>query len=174
MRTREQKAQLIDELTQKLSEYEVVYLVDILGLNAQITSDLRRACYGKDIKLQVVKNTMLKQAMENSDKDFGELTDVLTGNSALMLSNVGNQPAKIIKNFRKKSEKPVLKGAWIEESVYIGDEQLDNLINIKSKEELLGELIGLLQSPAKNVISALQSGGGKLAGILKTLSEKSE
>jgi len=174
MRTREQKAQLIDELTQKLSDYEVVYLVDILGLNAQITSDLRRACYGKDIKLQVVKNTMLKQAMENSDKDFGELTDVLTGNSALMLSNVGNQPAKIIKNFRKKSEKPVLKGAWIEESVYIGDEQLDSLINIKSKEELLGELIGLLQSPAKNVISALQSGGGKLAGILKTLSEKSE
>ena len=174
MRTREQKAQLIDELTQKLSEYEVVYLVDILGLNAQITSDLRRACYGSDVKLQVVKNTMLKQAMDNSDKDFGELTDVLTGNSALMLSNVGNQPAKIIKNFRKKSKKPVLKGAWIEESVYIGDEQLDNLINIKSKEELLGELIGLLQSPAKNVVSALQSGGGKLAGILKTLSEKSE
>ncbi len=174
MRTREQKAQLIDELTKKLSEYEVVYLVDILGLNAQITSDLRRACYGSDVKLQVVKNTMLKQAMDNSDKDFGELTDVLTGNSALMLSNVGNQPAKIIKNFRKKSKKPVLKGAWIEESVYVGDEQLDNLVNIKSKEELLGELIGLLQSPAKNVISALQSGGGKLAGILKTLSEKSE
>jgi len=174
MRTREQKAQLIDELTKKLSEYEVVYLVDILGLNAQITSDLRRACYGSDVKLQVVKNTMLKQAMDNSDKDFGELTDVLTGNSALMLSNVGNQPAKIIKKFRKKSKKPVLKGAWIEESVYVGDEQLDNLVNIKSKEELLGELIGLLQSPAKNVISALQSGGGKLAGILKTLSEKSE
>ena len=174
MRTREQKAQLIEEITQKLSEYEVVYLVDILGLNAQITSDLRRACYGSDIKLQVVKNTMLKQAMDNSDKEFGELTDALVGNTALMLSNTGNQPAKIIKAFRKKSEKPLLKGAWIEESVYLGDEQLDTLVSIKSKEELLGELIGLLQSPAKNVISALKSGGGKLAGILKTLSEKSE
>jgi len=174
MRTREQKAQLIEELNQNLSEYEVVYLVDILGLNAQITSDLRRACYGSDIKLKVVKNTMLKQAMENSDKEFGELTDVIVGNTALMLSNVGNQPAKIIKAFRKKSEKPLLKGAWIEESVYVGDDQIDTLINIKSKEELLGELIGLLQSPAKNVISALKSGGGKIAGILKTLSEKPE
>ncbi len=174
MRTREQKAQLIEELTQKLSEYEVVYLVDILGLDAQTTSDLRRACYGSDIRLQVVKNTMLQQAMDKSDKDFGELKEVLTGNSALMLSNVGNQPAKIIKAFRKKSKKPVLKGAWIEESVYIGDDQLNALISIKSKEELLGELIGLLQSPAKNVISALKSGGGKIAGILKTLSEKSE
>ena len=174
MRTREQKAQLIEEITQKLSEYEVVYLVDILGLNAQITSDLRRACYGSDVRLQVVKNTMLKQAMDNSDKEFGELTDALVGNTALMLSNTGNQPAKIIKAFRKKSEKPMLKGAWIEESVYLGDDQLDALVSIKSKEELLGELIGLLQSPAKNVISALKSGGGKLAGILKTLSEKSE
>jgi len=174
MRTREQKAQLIEELTQKLSEYEVVYIVDILGLNAQVTSDLRRACYGSNIKLQVVKNTMLQQAMDKSDKEFGELKDVLTGNSALMLAEVGNQPAKIIKAFRKKSEKPVLKGAWIEESVYIGDDQLNALVAIKSKEELLGELIGLLQSPAKNVISALKSGGGKIAGILKTLSEKSE
>jgi large subunit ribosomal protein L10 len=174
MRTREQKTQLIDELTQKLSEYEVVYIVDILGLDAQTTSDLRRACYGSEVKLQVVKNTLLKQAMEKSDKDFGELTEVLVGNSALMLSKVGNQPAKIIKNFRKKSEKPVLKGAWIEESVYIGDDQVNTLVAIKSKEELLGELIGLLQSPAKNVISALKSGGGKLAGIIKTLSEKSE
>ena len=174
MRTREQKAQLIEELTQKLSDYEVIYVVDILGLNAQITSDLRRACYGSEVKLQVVKNTMLQQAMDGSDKEFGELRDVLKGNSALMLSDVGNKPAKIIKNFRKKSEKPVLKGAWIEESIYVGDDQLDALVSIKSKEELLGELIGLLQSPAKNVISALKSGGGKLAGILKTLSEKSE
>jgi len=174
MRTREQKAQLIEELTQKLSEYEVVYIVDILGLNAQVTSDLRRACYGSEVKLQVVKNTMLQQAMDKSDKEFGELKEVLTGNSALMLAEVGNKPAKIIKAFRKKSEKPVLKGAWIEESVYIGDDQLDALVAIKSKEELLGDLIALLQSPAKNVISALKSGGGKIAGILKTLSEKSE
>jgi large subunit ribosomal protein L10 len=174
MRTREQKAQQIQELTEKLSDNNIIYLVDILGLNAKITSDLRRACYGSDVKLQVVKNTMLKQAMENSNKEFGELSDALTGNTAIMLAEVGNVPAKIIKNFRKKSEKPLLKGAWIEESVYIGDDQLDALVAIKSKEELLGELIGLLQSPAKNVISALKSGGGKIAGIIKTLSEKSE
>ncbi len=174
MRTREQKAQLIEELTRKLSDYEVIYIVDILGLNAKVTSDLRRACYGSDVKLQVVKNTMLQQAMDASDKEFGDLREVLKGNSALMLSDVGNKPAKIIKNFRKKSEKPVLKGAWIEESIYVGDDQLETLVNIKSKEELLGELIGLLQSPVKNVVSALKSGGGKLAGILKTLSEKSE
>ncbi len=174
MRTREQKAQLIQELTDRLSENEVIYLVDILGLNAETTSNLRRACYGSDVNIQVVKNTMLKQAMDNSNKEFGELVDVLHGNSALMLADVGNKPAKIIKDFRKKSEKPILKGAWIEESVYVGDDQLDTLVAIKSKEELLGELIGLLQSPAKNVISALKSGGGKLAGILKTLSEKSE
>lgn len=172
MRTREQKAQLIDELTQKLSEYDVLYVVDILGLNAQITSDLRRACYGSNVKLQVVKNTMLQQAMDKSDKDFGELRNILKGNSAIMLSDTGNKPAKIIKLFRKKSEKPVLKGAWIEESIYIGDDQLATLTNIKSKDELLGELIGLIQSPAKNVISALKSGGGKIAGILKSLSEK--
>ncbi len=174
MRTREQKAQLIEELTQQLSEYNVIYLVDILGLNAQTTSDLRRACHKDNVTLKVVKNTMLKQAMDKSDKEFGELVDVLVGNSALMLSNTGNKPAEIIKNYRKKSQKPQLKGAWIEEGIYIGDEQLDNLVNIKSKEELLGEIIGLLQSPVKNVLSALQSGGGKIAGILKTLSEKSE
>ncbi len=174
MRTREQKAQLIEELTQQLSEYNVIYLVDILGLDAQTTSDLRRACHKDSVTLKVVKNTMLKQAMDKSDKEFGELVDVLVGNSALMLSDTGNKPAKIIKNYRKKSKKPQLKGAWIEEGIYIGDEQLDNLVNIKSKEELLGEIIGLLQSPVKNVLSALQSGGGKIAGILKTLSEKSE
>ncbi len=174
MRTREQKAQLITELTQKLSDYEVIYIVDILGLNAKVTSDLRRACYGSDVKLQVVKNTMLQQAMDASDKEFGQLREVLKGNSALMLSDVGNKPARIIKNFRKKSEKPILKGAWIEESIYVGDDQLETLVSIKSKEELLGDLIGLLQSPVKNVISALKSGGGKIAGILKTLSEKSE
>ncbi len=174
MRTREQKAQLIEELTQQLSEYNVIYLVDILGLNAETTSDLRRACHKENVKLKVVKNTMLKQAMDNSDKNFEELVDVLVGNSALMLSDTGNKPAKIIKNYRKKSKKPQLKGAWIEEGIYLGDDQLENLVNIKSKEELLGEIIGLLQSPVKNVLSALQSGGGKIAGILKTLSEKSE
>ncbi len=174
MRTREQKAQLIKELTEVLSDNNVIYLVDVLGLNAGTTSALRRACFNSNVKFQVVKNTMLEQAMEKSDKDFSEMSETLVGNTALMLSDTGNMPAKIIKDFRKKSEKPYLKGAWIEESIYLGDDQLATLVSIKSKEELLGELIGLLQSPAKNVISALKSGGGKLAGIIKTLSEKTE
>jgi large subunit ribosomal protein L10 len=110
--------------------------------------------------------------MENSTKEFGELPSILKGNSSILLSETGNAPAKIIKEFRKKSDKPLLKGAYIEEAVYLGDDQLDNLVNIKSKEELLGEIIGLLQSPAKNVISALQSGGQTLSGIVKTLSER--
>ena len=110
--------------------------------------------------------------MESSDKDFGDLPTILKGNTSLLFSETGNAPAKIIKEFRKKSEKPLLKGAYIEEAIYIGDDQLDNLVNIKSKEEVIGDIIGLLQSPAKNVISALQSSGGKLSGILKTLSEK--
>ena len=110
--------------------------------------------------------------MEASDKEFGELPSVLKGNTSLMLSETGNAPAKLIKNFRKKADKPLLKGAFIEEAVYIGDENLEALVNIKSKEEVIGDIIGLLQSPAKNVISGLKSGGGKLAGILKTLSER--
>jgi len=122
--------------------------------------------------LNVVKNTLLAKAMESSEKDFGELANVLKGNTSLMVAEVGNAPAKVIKEFRKKSDRPLLKGAFIEEAIYIGDEQLDKLVEIKSKEELIGDIIGLLQSPAKNVISALQSGGGTLHGILKTLGEK--
>ncbi|MEQ9583522.1 MAG: 50S ribosomal protein L10, partial [Arenibacter sp.] len=133
---------------------------------------LRRACYKADIKLAVVKNTLLAKAMEASDKDFGELPSILKGNTSLMFSETGNAPAKLIKTFRKKSNKPLLKGAYIAEAIYVGDDQLDALESIKSKEEMVGEIIGLLQSPAKNVISGLKSGGGKLAGILKTLSER--
>ena len=133
---------------------------------------LRRACFKADVKLNVVKNTLLTKAMEASDKDFGDLPTVLKGNTSVMYSETGNAPAKVIKNFRKKSEKPLLKGAFIEEAIYIGDDQLDMLVDIKSKEELIGEIVTLLQSPAKNVISALKSGGGTLAGIIKTLSEK--
>jgi len=120
----------------------------------------------------VVKNTLLAKAMESSDKDFGELPSTLKGNTSIMLSETGNGPAKVIKEFRKKSDKPLLKGAFIEEAIYVGDDQLEALVNIKSREELIGDVIGLLQSPAKNVVSALKSSGGKLAGILKTLSEK--
>jgi large subunit ribosomal protein L10 len=147
-------------------------VADISGLNAEATSNLRRACFKAGVQLAVVKNTLLTKAMENSEKEFGELPTILKGNSSILLSETGNAPAKIIKEFRKKSDKPVLKGAYIEEAVYLGDDQLENLVNIKSKEELLGDIIGLLQSPAKNVISALQSGGQTLSGIVKTLSER--
>lgn len=170
--TREEKSQVIEQLTAQLTENPTIYLADISGLDAGTTSNLRRACFKAGVKLSVVKNTLLAKAMESSDKDFGDLTETLKGNTSLMFAEVSNAPAKVIKEFRKKSEKPVLKGAYIEESVYVGDDQLDALVDIKSKEELIGEIIGLLQSPAKNVISALKSGGGTIAGIVKTLSER--
>ena len=172
--TREEKSQVIEELTAELANNANIYLTDISGLNAGTTSNLRRAAFKANVQMAVVKNTLLEKAMEASDRDFGDLASVLKGNTSVMYSETGNAPAKLIKTFRKKSEKPLLKGAFIEEAVYIGDAQLDMLVDIKSKEELLGEVIGLLQSPAKNVISALKSSGGKLAGIIKTLSEKSE
>ncbi|WP_457615479.1 50S ribosomal protein L10 [Lutibacter sp.] len=170
--TREEKSQVIEALTTQLTEGNIIYLADISGLNALDTSNLRRACFKANVKLAVVKNTLLEKAMEKSDKDFGELPTTLKGNTSIMLSDTGNAPAKVIKEFRKKSDKPVLKGAYVEEAIYIGDDQLDALVNIKSKEELIGDIISLLQSPAKNVVSALQSGGSKLSGILKTLSDK--
>ncbi len=170
--TREEKANVIQDLTTQLSDNTTIYLADISGLNASTTSDLRRACFKANVRLSVVKNTLLAKAMEASDKEFGDLPEVLKGNTSLMFSETGNGPAKLIKNFRKKSDRPLLKGAFIEEAIFIGDDKLDTLVSIKSKEEIIGDIIGLLQSPAKNVISGLKSGGGKLAGILKTLSEK--
>ena len=170
--TREEKSRVIEDLTAQLADNTTIYLADISGLNALSTSNLRRACFKANVKLAVVKNTLLAKAMESSDKDFGELPSTLKGNTSIMFSETGNGPAKVIKEFRKKSEKPVLKGAFIEEAIFVGDDKLETLVNIKSKEEVIGDIVGLLQSPAKNVISALKSGGGKLAGILKTLSEK--
>ncbi len=170
--TREEKLNVIEDLTAQLAENSTIYLADISGLDATTTSNLRRACFKANVKLSVVKNTLLAKAMEASEKDFGELPEVLKGNTSLMFAEAGNGPAKLIKNFRKKSDKPLLKGAFVEEAVFVGDDKLDTLVSIKSKEEMIGEIIGLLQSPAKNVISGLKSGGGKLAGILKTLSEK--
>jgi len=170
--TREEKSVVIKDLTSQLADNQIIYLADISGLNALATSDLRRACFKANVKLAVVKNTLLAKAMENSDKDFGDLPSTLKGNTSILFSDTGNAPAKVIKDFRKKSDKPVLKGAYVEEAIYIGDDQLDTLVSIKSKEELIGDIITLLQSPAKNVISALQSGGNKLSGIIKTLSEK--
>ena len=170
--TREEKSQVIQDLTATLADTDTIYLADISGLDALTTSNLRRACFKANVKLAVVKNTLLSKAMEASDKEFGELQDILKGNTSLMIAEAGNAPAKVIKEFRKKSDKPLLKGAYVEESIYVGDDQLEALVNIKSREELIGEIITILQSPAKNVVSALQSGGGKLSGILKTLSEK--
>ncbi|WP_029035719.1 50S ribosomal protein L10 [Salinimicrobium terrae] len=170
--TREEKSRVIEDLTAQLADNTTIYLADISGLNALNTSNLRRACFKANVKLAVVKNTLLAKAMESSDKDFGDLPSVLKGNTSIMFSETGNGPAKVIKDFRKKSDRPLLKGAFIEEAIFIGDDKLDTLVSIKSKEEVIGDIVGLLQSPAKNVISALKSGGGKIAGILKTLSEK--
>ena len=155
--TREEKSIAIEDLTAQLAGTNIVYVSDISGLNAETTSNLRRACFKAGIKLEVVKNTLLAKAMEASDKEFGDLPTVLAGNSAIFISDVANAPGKIIKDFRKKSDKPVLKGAYINSEIYIGDNQLDALATIKSKEELIGEIIGLLQSPAQRVISALQN-----------------
>jgi len=170
--TREEKSQVIQDLTAKLADTNTIYLADISGLDALTTSNLRRACFKTDVQLSVVKNTLLSKAMDASDKNFDGLQEVLKGNTAILTAEASNAPAKVIKEFRKKSDKPLLKGAYVEEAVYVGDDQLDTLVNIKSKEELIGDIITLLQSPAKNVISALQSGGNKLSGILETLSER--
>ena len=170
--TRDEKIKVIDNLAQMINDSKHFYLTDISELNAEDTSNLRRKCFEKEIQLIVVKNTLLKKALEKSEKQHDELFDVLKNSTSIMFSEIGNSPAKLIKDFRKILDRPVLKAAFVEESVYIGDDQLDALSKIKSKDELIGELIVLLQSPAKNVISALQSGGVTLAGIIKTLSEK--
>ncbi|MEE4114648.1 MAG: 50S ribosomal protein L10 [Marinilabiliaceae bacterium] len=169
---RDQKNAIIDSLAEKLGEYSHFYLTDTAELNAADTSALRRKCFEQDILMVVVKNTLLKRALEKSDKEFDELFDVLKGSTSIMFSNTGNIPAKLIKEFRKKHERPLLKAAYVEESFYIGDNELDALVAIKSKDELIGDLIALLQSPVKNVLSALQSGGNTIHGVLETLSER--
>ena len=170
---KEDKAIIIANIGDQLKNYSCVYLTQTAGLNAEKTSALRRACFTGDIKMLCVKNTLLKAAFEASDVDYSGLYDLLHGETTLMLSNTGNAPAKLIKKFRDKTDTlPMLKGAFVEETVYVGEEQLETLANIKSKNELIGDVIGLLQSPAKNVISALQSGGNKLHGILETRSNK--
>ena len=170
--TREEKSRVSEDLTAQLASSNVVYLADISGLDAETTSNLRRACFKAGIQLNVVKNTLLEKAMEASEFEYGELPSVLKGNTSIMIAESGNAPAKLIKEFRKKSDKPILKGAFIHQAVFIGDNQLDALIALKSKEEVIGEIIGLLQSPAKNVVSALKSGGSTIAGLVKTLSER--
>jgi len=168
----EQKGQIIDAIAKDLAEYSNVYVTDMSGFTVDTVNQFRRLCFRRDIKVKVVKNTLLKRAMEASDVDYSGIYEALKGTTAIMLSNVGNAPARLIKEFRAKNKKPLLKGAFIEETSYLGDENLEALCNIKSKNELIADVIALLQSPAKNVVSALQSGGGKLAGIVKTLSER--
>ena len=153
--TREEKSIAIEDLTAQLADANIVYLADISGLDAGTTSDLRRACFKAGIKLEVVKNTLLEKTMEASANEYGELPTTLKGNTSILIADVANAPAKIIKEFRKKGEKPVLKGAYINQEIYIGDNLLDSLVAIKSKEEVIGDIIGLLQSPAKRIISAL-------------------
>ena len=169
---REEKNAIIDSLAERLKEYGHFYLTDTAQLNAADTSELRRKCFENDIKLIVVKNTLLKRALEQSTGNFEELYTVLKGTTSIMFAQTGNSPAKLIREFRKKHDKPVLKGAYVQESVYLGENMLDALISIKTKQEVIGDIILLLQSPAKNVISALQSGGNKLHGVLETLSKK--
>lgn len=170
---KEDKAIIIDKIAATLKEYNCFYLVETSGLDAEKTSNLRRACSKADIKLMVVKNTLLHKALETLDGDFTELYPALAGPTSVMFSNVGNAPAKLLKDFVKKDDVlPALKAAYVEETVYFGADQLDTLASIKSKNELIADVVALLQSPAKNVVSALTSGGSKLHGILETLSKK--
>lgn len=167
-----EKNQAIDALVAKIDSTPNFYLTDISTLNAEDTYKLRSICHKRAVKLEVVKNTLLRKALERAAADYEQLYPVLKGSTSIMFTETGNAPARLIKEFRKKGDRPLLKGAWVGEGVFIGDSSLDTLENIKSKEEVIADVIALLQSPAKNVVSALQAPGRNLSGILKTLSEK--
>ena len=170
---KEDKALVIASIAETIKSYAGFYLVETAGMDAEKTSALRRECFNSDIKLLVVKNTLLHKALESLDGDFSEIYPVLHGSTSLMCTNVGNAPAKLLKKvIGKDATLPALKAAYVEETIYVGADQLETLANIKSKNELIADVVALLQSPAKNVISALQSGGNKLHGILETLSNK--
>lgn len=174
---KEKKDQLIDSLCEEIKAYPLIYIADIGGLNSVQTSKLRRAAFRKEVKLEVVKNTLLIKALERTGMDYSELKPVIKGETCIMLSNTNNAPAKLIKDFlanNKDAKKPVLKGAYVEECFYLGAEHLEALVNIKSKNELIADVVALLQSPIKNVVSGLQSAGNTICGVLETLSEKAE
>ncbi len=171
---KEDKGKLIESIGAELQKYPYVYVVDLEGLNSVDTAKLRRLCFKREVKLIVVKNALLRKAMDNLDIDYSEMYPTFKGQTSIMLSSTNNAPAKLIKEFRAKSEKPVLKSAFVEEEFYIGDENLDNLVAIKSKSELIADIIAALQSPAQNVIRALQSSGNTISGVLKTLEERGE
>ena len=166
------KQVIIDNLQNQIDSYSHFYLTDISGLNAVDTSDLRRLCFKQDVKLVVAKNTLLRKALENSGKNAEELYVALKGNTSVMFSETGNVPAKLIKDFSRKRKRPLLKAAYVEESVYVGENQLDALISLKSKNELIADVVALLQSPMKTVVSQLQSGGNIIHGVLETLRER--
>ena len=170
--TKEEKYDLVLALTEQMKEYGNFYITDTSNLTVAKVNDIRRKCFDADIKMQVTKNSLIKKAMEAAGGDFSPIYDVLKGSSSILFSKSATAPAKLIKQLRKTGDKPVLKAAYIDSAVFIGDNQLDTLTKLKSKEQLIGEVIGLLQSPAKNVISALQSGGNTLAGLVKTLQER--
>ena len=172
---REEKNLLIDKLAEQIKQYPHFYLTDISELDAQVTSKLRRKCFEKQIELVVVKNTLFIKALERSGKsDYTALYDSIKGSTSVMFAETGNTPAKLIKEFRKGNTKPLLKAAFVEDSIYVGENQLDVLVNLKTKNELIADVIFMLQSPAKNVISSLQSGRNIIAGVVKTLSEKEQ
>jgi large subunit ribosomal protein L10 len=171
---KEEKDVIINDIAELLNKYPTVYVTDTSSLTVEKTNQLRRLCFNKGLKMLVAKNSLIQKAMERKGAEYEPIFEALKGTTALLFSETGNVPAKLIKEFRKKADRPSLKGAYIETAVFIGDNQLDSLASLKSKNELIGEIIGLLQSPAKNVISGLKSGGGKLAGILKTLGERPE
>lgn len=173
--TRQEKNQLIDSLAEQLSNSSTIYIADISDLDSENTTKLRALCFKSKVHLQVVKNTLLKKAMDKTEKDFSGLYETLSGSTSMMIADTGNAPARLIKEFRKGgSEKPIFKGAFIQEMIYLGEDQLDTLVTLKSKDELIADLVALLQSPVRNVMSALQSGGNTLTGVLQTLSDKPE
>lgn len=169
---REEKQEVVLALQEKMQEYGNFYIADTSSLSVEKINNIRRKCFESGIEMKVAKNTLIKIAIEGLEGDSSEIFSALKGQSALLFSKVGNGPAKLIKALRKGSDKPQLKAAYIDSAIFVGDNHLDSLVSLKSREELIGEIIGLLQSPAKNVVSALQSGGGKIAGIVKTLQER--
>ncbi len=169
---REEKQVIIDNLTEQIKAHKHIYISDISELDAAATQELRKACFDANIKLIQVKNTLLRVALDGLDTDYNEIYSVLKGSSAVMLSETGNAPAKLIKEFRKSHDKPVLKAAFVEECAYVGENQLEALVSIKSKEELLGDIILLLQSPMQKLISSLESGKNTIGGVLKTLEDR--
>lgn len=172
--TRAEKEEIVKHLSQKLNENSIFYLADISDLDAETSTKLRRLAHKREVSLNVVKNTLLRKALEAAEGSYDQFYDLLKGNTSIMFAEVGNAPAKLIKDFRKDNDRPILKGAFIEEAVFIGDEQMNSLAEMKSKEEVIADIIAILQSPAKNVVSALQSGGNTISGLVKALGERAE